>query len=543
MAGSGEEPLNRELYRVPGHAGWFSWTGIHSIEREALVEFFEGKTLSKTPKIYKEYRDFIINKYRENPRRPLTFTEIRKMLVGDVNCLRRVFEFLELWGLINYHPDPAEAVSSIVLPSNSSAAAAPPPPGIQIVSKSFAANPASNLGSRENAFHSKQQGGGGGKSQNSPDGSSSSEWTAEETMLLLEAISKYGDNWNRVQQHVGSKNRGQCVRQFIQLPFGDQFLNEDLGAVSSSSPVASKSLENGTSHEVRHPTKKQKLSHTEAKAAKGAQHAHQAAPNTASAHQPEAHHVLEEVTPLTDASNPLLSQIAFMSAMVGPRVAAAAAQAALAVLAEEEPAVSQLPFLNQQQQQQHHPHQQKGQQLSKEQQQPKEQQQQQQQDEQVAADKEENKQNNAENDSDVKPEADATPEVKQQQPSAEPVEDKDQHAKKDKEETRISAAKLRAGLATAMAAAAVNAKQLADREERDMELLMANIIESQLKKLYSKLDHFEELEQLMDIERLQLQQMREQVFVDRLQLMRQQHASAATVAASAATSAQDKPSS
>lgn len=36
------------------------------------------------------------------PCRRLTFTEIRKLLAGDVNGIYRVFNFLDSWGLINY---------------------------------------------------------------------------------------------------------------------------------------------------------------------------------------------------------------------------------------------------------------------------------------------------------------------------------------------------------------------------------------------------------------------------------------------------------
>lgn len=78
------------------------WDEIHETERISLKEFFDGSSISRTPKIYKEYRDFIINKYREEPSRRLTFTEVRKSLVGDVNLLRKVFLFLEKWGLINF---------------------------------------------------------------------------------------------------------------------------------------------------------------------------------------------------------------------------------------------------------------------------------------------------------------------------------------------------------------------------------------------------------------------------------------------------------
>jgi hypothetical protein len=94
--------LTREVYRVPAHAGWFRWEHIHELERRGVPEFFNGRAPSKTAKTYKEYRDFIISKYREEPQKYLTFTEVRKMLVGDVNALRRTFEFLDHWGLINY---------------------------------------------------------------------------------------------------------------------------------------------------------------------------------------------------------------------------------------------------------------------------------------------------------------------------------------------------------------------------------------------------------------------------------------------------------
>lgn len=67
-----------------------------------MREFFDGSSITRTPRIYKEYRDFIISKYREDPSRRLTFTELRKSLVGDVSILQKVFTFLEKWGLINF---------------------------------------------------------------------------------------------------------------------------------------------------------------------------------------------------------------------------------------------------------------------------------------------------------------------------------------------------------------------------------------------------------------------------------------------------------
>ncbi|GFP83346.1 swi/snf complex subunit swi3a [Phtheirospermum japonicum] len=92
-----------ELYTIPSYSSWFAWDNIHEVERFSLREFFDGSSVTRSPRIYKEYRDFIISKYREDPSRKLTFTEVRKSLVGDVSVLLKVFTFLEKWGLINFN--------------------------------------------------------------------------------------------------------------------------------------------------------------------------------------------------------------------------------------------------------------------------------------------------------------------------------------------------------------------------------------------------------------------------------------------------------
>lgn len=105
------------------------------MERRAVSEFFDQRSVSKTPKIYKEYRDFIINKYRENPQRLLTFTEVRRMLIGDVNALRRVFDFLEHWGLINHQvsTESSSGPPGAVAPSPSPTLIESLPSGIRVV--------------------------------------------------------------------------------------------------------------------------------------------------------------------------------------------------------------------------------------------------------------------------------------------------------------------------------------------------------------------------------------------------------------------------
>ncbi|KAF9950575.1 hypothetical protein BGZ65_006527 [Modicella reniformis] len=86
---------------IPSYAAWFSMSKIHDIEQRAMPEFFNMKNRSKTPSVYKDYRDFMINTYRLNPSEYLTVTACRRNLAGDVCAIIRVYAFLEQWGLIN----------------------------------------------------------------------------------------------------------------------------------------------------------------------------------------------------------------------------------------------------------------------------------------------------------------------------------------------------------------------------------------------------------------------------------------------------------
>ena len=87
---------------IPSYSAWFDMSKIHPVERRALPEFFNSRNRSKTPAIYKDYRDFMINTYRLRPTEYLTVTACRRNLAGDVCAIMRVHAFLEQWGLINY---------------------------------------------------------------------------------------------------------------------------------------------------------------------------------------------------------------------------------------------------------------------------------------------------------------------------------------------------------------------------------------------------------------------------------------------------------
>lgn len=87
---------------IPSYSAWFDMSKIHPVERRALPEFFNSRNRSKTPAIYKDYRDFMINTYRLRPTEYLTVTACRRNLAGDVGAIMRVHAFLEQWGLVNY---------------------------------------------------------------------------------------------------------------------------------------------------------------------------------------------------------------------------------------------------------------------------------------------------------------------------------------------------------------------------------------------------------------------------------------------------------
>ncbi|KAI0252518.1 SWIRM domain-containing protein [Lactifluus subvellereus] len=101
---------------IPSYSAWFDMSKIHPVERRALPEFFNSRNRSKTPSIYKDYRDFMINAYRLRPTEYLTVTACRRNLAGDVCAIMRVHAFLEQWGLINYQIDPEARPAALAPP-------------------------------------------------------------------------------------------------------------------------------------------------------------------------------------------------------------------------------------------------------------------------------------------------------------------------------------------------------------------------------------------------------------------------------------------
>lgn len=294
---------------VPSYSAWFDYNSIHVIEKRAMPEFFNGKNKSKTPEIYMAYRNFMLDTYRLNPTEYLTSTACRRNLAGDVCAIMRTHAFLEQWGLINYQIDADSRPTPMGPPPTSHFhILSDTPSGLQPVNapkttqpsaakalfdlekktkdKDSEASPAGAVGSGPFAIKSEpniepnaqfglkldQYTKKPSALRNKTAASLTREWSEQETLLLLEGLEIYRDDWNKVCEHVGTRTQDECILHFLRLPIEDPYLEEDSGYFGplSCQPV-----------------------------------------------------------PFSKSGNPIMSTVAFLASIVDPRIAAAAAKAAM----------------------------------------------------------------------------------------------------------------------------------------------------------------------------------------------------------------------
>uniref|UniRef100_A0A8B9LQE2 SWI/SNF related, matrix associated, actin dependent regulator of chromatin, subfamily c, member 2 n=1 Tax=Astyanax mexicanus TaxID=7994 RepID=A0A8B9LQE2_ASTMX len=476
---------------IPSYAAWFDYNSVHAIERRALPEFFNGKNKSKTPEIYLAYRNFMIDTYRLNPQEYLTSTACRRNLAGDVCAIMRVHAFLEQWGLINYQVDSesrptpmgppptshfhvlADTPSSLV-PLQPKASQTPSSQQMLSFPDKVKDKPTDlqNFGLRTDMYSKKS---GSAKGKNAA--SATREWTEQETLLLLEGLEMYKDDWNKVSEHVGSRTQDECILHFLRLPIEDPYLED---SSSTLGPLA---------------------------------------------YQP---------VPFSQAGNPVMSTVAFLASVVDPRVASAAAKSALeefsrmkdevlAALVEahvrrvEEAARDNI--------------------LSKQTwhncmyiipaslvQEGKDGASEEEEKQAENGKKEEERAREGETEREAEKTdsemdlslGDAEKEKEGKEGSEEGQrEGESEGERKAKVERDVGEGNLATAAASALAAAAVKAKHLAAVEERKIKSLVALLVETQMKKLEIKLRHFEELETIMDREREALEYQRQQLLADR----------------------------
>lgn len=298
---------------VPSYSAWFDYNGIHAIEKRALPEFFNGRNKSKSPEIYLSYRNFMIDTYRLNPTEYLTSTACRRNLAGDVCAIMRVHAFLEQWGLINYQVD-IDSKPTLMGPPPTSHfhILADTPAGLQPVNPPRTAQPSAartmidldgkRVDKKDGETKVKEEkdekpkiGTDFGLKTDQYDkknpalkSAAARDWTDQETLLLLEGLEMFKDDWNKVSQHVGSRTQDECILHFLQLPIEDPYLEDPEHGGGALGPLA---------------------------------------------YQP---------IPFSQSGNPIMSTVAFLASVVDPRVAASAAKSAMeefAKIKDEVPSV------------------------------------------------------------------------------------------------------------------------------------------------------------------------------------------------------------
>ncbi|XP_068664662.1 SWI/SNF complex subunit SWI3A-like isoform X2 [Aristolochia californica] len=514
-AEGGSTPANDsdlDLYTIPGYSSWFSWDVIHDNEKLHHGEFFNNSSLSKNPRVYKQYRDFIINKYREDPSRRLTFNEVRKSLIGDVSSLYKIFQFLDRCGLINFSAPPpplsnddptdeSESEEHIVKVDEG------PPNGIRVVeypgstkmvgavtrasegsndetsAARFTLPPLTsyadafneifcdNCGERwsinyyesakdysviclkcfQNQNFRKENSAQDYKRKEPNTIHISPVWTDEEKALLLEALVKYGDDWSLVAQHVLTKSKLDCILHTIQLPFGEHIL----GLPGEKADARSK---DNIVNNVR-PTEI-----SGAEAIKTEEHDKEITEHAEEGKSSSPPPKRRRFTLFADDGGSLMKQVALLSTEMGPQVAAAAARAAVTALCNEIPYAKKIFCLD---------------------------------------------------DSNELQEF-----LSVEDPEGGKLEDSETVGHCPEKTSGPGTIQLRAAVATALGAAAAHSKLLADQEDREIEQLTATVVELQMRKLRCKVKYFEELESIMKMEYEQIKKMKESIIAERIEVLR-----------------------
>ncbi|TKY74246.1 SWI/SNF complex subunit SWI3C [Spatholobus suberectus] len=354
------------------HSDWFSPASVHRLERQAVPHFFSGKSPDHTPEKYMECRNCIVALHMEEPRKRITVSDCQGLLAGvDVEDLTRIFRFLDHWGIINYcvrMPSHESSNAVSCLREEQSGEVRVPSEALKSIDSlikfdkpkcklkadeiysSLTAHNADVLDLEDrirehlsenhcnccsrplpvvyyqsqkevdtllctDCFHDGRFVIGHSsidfirvdltRDYGELDGDS---WTDQETLLLLEAMEIYHENWNEIAEHVGTKSKAQCILHFLRLPMEDGKLeNINVPSMSLSSNVMNRDDS-------------------------GRQHCYSNGDTAGPVHQIRDS---DSRLPFANSGNPVMALVAFLASAVGPRVAASCAHAALAVLSED----------------------------------------------------------------------------------------------------------------------------------------------------------------------------------------------------------------
>ncbi|XP_056856903.1 SWI/SNF complex subunit SWI3C-like, partial [Raphanus sativus] len=358
-----------KVHVLPMHSDWFAPNTVDRLERQVVPQYFSGKSPNHTPESYIQFRNALVSKYLDNPEKTLTISDCRGLVHGvDAEDLARVFRFLDHWGIINYcaapqcHPGPSRGVSDVREDTNGEvhvpSAALTSIDSLIKFDKPICRHKADeslpcldvdlpdwDIRIREhlcdnhcyhcsrplptvyfqsqkkedvllcsNCFHDARFVVGHScidfvrvdtsKDFRDQDGEN---WSDQETLLLLEAVELYNENWVQIADHVGSKSKAQCILHFLRLPVEDGLLdNVELPGVTDPENPTNGHDHRGTDSNGALPGTSEQGSGTEIN------------------------------LPFVKSPNPVMALVAFLASAVGPRVAASCAHECLTVLSTDD---------------------------------------------------------------------------------------------------------------------------------------------------------------------------------------------------------------
>lgn len=361
------------IHVVPMHADWFSPNTVHRLERQVVPHFFSGKSAEHTPEKYMECRNCIVAKYMESPEKHLSVDDCHGIVAGiSVDDVTRIARFLDHWGIINYCAVPSKDEApkdGTYLYEDSNSDLCVPAAGLKSIDSLVQFDkPKCRLKAKDvypelvhdcdddsdfdnsirevlseircnccsrpvslayyqsqkeidillclDCFHEGRFIAGHSsldfvkvnsmKDYGDLDGDT---WTDQETLLLLEGMQLYNENWNQIAEHVGTKSKAQCILHFVRLPLDGASLDH-IELPGASGPSSSSRGENrNKSHSILN--------------------GNLAGPSTENLDS-------DSKFPFENSGNPVMSLVAFLASAVGPRVAAACAHASLAALSKDD---------------------------------------------------------------------------------------------------------------------------------------------------------------------------------------------------------------
>ncbi|KAJ0257559.1 SWI/SNF complex subunit SWI3C [Hirschfeldia incana] len=360
-----------KVHVLPMHSDWFAPNTVDRLERQVVPQYFSGKSPNHTPERYIKFRNAIVSRYVDNPEKTLTVSDCQGLVDGvDIEDFARVFRFLDHWGIINYcatsqcHPEPSKDVVSDVREDTNGEVHVPSAaltsieslikfdkpicrhkadevhssvdvdlPDLDIRIREHLCDNHCNHCSRplptvyfqsqkkedimlcSDCFHNARFVAGHScidfvrvdtsKDYRDQDGEN---WSDQETLLLLEAVELYNENWVQIADHVGSKSKAQCILHFLRLPVEDGLLdNVELpGVTDPANPTNGYDQKGTDSNGASLPGSSEQDSDTEIN------------------------------LPFVKSPNPVMALVAFLASAVGPRVASSCAHESLMVLSADD---------------------------------------------------------------------------------------------------------------------------------------------------------------------------------------------------------------